>query len=375
MGISGMNWENDLDCGLEEDFNKQMMETNFFRLRILALIIAVFEPILFFVSYVGILVTTRLTRFNMIALFSMALVVLICTYYIQIHDLLWYKHILSQIVINVIALFAILSTYTRFSTGNTDISLFLTMVFAMSITVISKPLVATLRYSGAYVILILLFHYNLDIYINPTIYINSTIFIILSIVCTRIIYIEQHRAFKEKKETMRINTVLQKLSQTDQLTGLNNRREIDNALELSITEAQRNGTPLSVIIMDVDDFKVINDTHGHLVGDQVLISLTDLLLGYIREQDIIGRWGGEEFVVICRATGIEEVKHVAERLRKAVSETCFVNGIEFTVSMGIGCLCEGQGSVDVLKTADQALYSAKSGGKNMVVVSQGLPVQ
>jgi diguanylate cyclase (GGDEF)-like protein len=154
----------------------------------------------------------------------------------------------------------------------------------------------------------------------------------------------------------------------DRLTGLYNRIRIDEKLEQEILRAHRYGSPFSLILIDIDNFKVINDRHGHLAGDRVLCGLADMLSGGVRETDLAGRWGGEEFIVILPETGQDSAFELADRLRRRFAEHRFQNddGIEIpvTFSCGISQYQEGDSAASLFERADQALYLAKDRGRN-----------
>lgn len=169
-----------------------------------------------------------------------------------------------------------------------------------------------------------------------------------------------------------------RMAQTDPLTGVGNRTAFNAAIRREVASAARHGMPLSVLILDVDHFKTVNDTHGHLVGDKVLQAVAAALCAGAREIDQVFRFGGEEFVVVLGNTPCEGAEVVGERLRAAVSNTCVETGeraIGVSVSIGIGCLeptsdlassaVESQIEA-LLEAADQALYCAKNSGRNCV---------
>ena len=167
---------------------------------------------------------------------------------------------------------------------------------------------------------------------------------------------------------------LRELATTDSLTLLNNRR---NFLELSsgeIKRAQRYVSPLAVFMFDVDHFKSVNDTYGHDVGDKVLKELAELSRKNIRESDIIGRLGGEEFAVTLPNTKRSHAERAAERLREAVANhSVLTEKEELSVTISIGVVMmqgESEGDIDaLLKTADRALYQAKEQGRNCVIMA------
>jgi two-component system cell cycle response regulator len=162
------------------------------------------------------------------------------------------------------------------------------------------------------------------------------------------------------------------LSVIDQLTGLYNRRFMNNQLQQLMHRAVMGGKPLSVMMLDIDHFKPINDTHGHQAGDEVLQELADRLRQNIRPMDVACRPGGEEFLVILPETPGELAMAAAERVRRAIAAEPFLvmsdtKSIKVTVSAGVSSLLGPHDTIaDMMKRADTALYQAKSGGRNRV---------
>ncbi len=157
----------------------------------------------------------------------------------------------------------------------------------------------------------------------------------------------------------------------DPLTGLRNRRSFERALAEFFRDYGKFGYPFSVIVLDLDNFKRINDTYGHMAGDKVLKEIGNILKNYLRAKDVPARTGGEEFAIILPGITKEEAMKVAERLRKVIANyTVDYEGIKInpTASFGVAEVSQGVSSAeDVLKRADENLYKAKSAGKNMVV--------
>jgi two-component system cell cycle response regulator len=157
---------------------------------------------------------------------------------------------------------------------------------------------------------------------------------------------------------------------TDKLTGLYNRRYFDHFLDFEIKRASRQKASLALLMMDIDNFKLINDTLGHLFGDKILNKLGEIIKSIIRETDLAARYGGEEFSIVMSNTGFEEAADIAERLRKAINQYNFdVTKRPTTVSIGIALYPSDSTSLqDLLSNADRALYRAKHEGKNRVCV-------
>jgi two-component system cell cycle response regulator len=187
---------------------------------------------------------------------------------------------------------------------------------------------------------------------------------------------------KANAELAVLNAKLEKLASSDALTGLANRRHLFDRLGEVWALAARKDRPLSCIMFDVDKFKLINDTHGHLAGDEVLRGLADVFRNSLRTYDVIGRFGGEEFCVLCPETTTEDAAGLAERIRLAVAESqCVVNDttISITVSLGVAGRSPVNDNPDALiVAADTMLYRAKENGRNQVWVcdadGRGRPV-
>ncbi|MGD8784661.1 MAG: GGDEF domain-containing protein [Thioalkalispiraceae bacterium] len=155
-----------------------------------------------------------------------------------------------------------------------------------------------------------------------------------------------------------------KLSETDPLTNIMNRRKFEELLDSLLLRAQRAALPLTIMILDIDDFKQINDQFGHQSGDLVLVEMAELLSKSIRKDDHLLRYGGEEFVIISADSDLDGVRQMAEKIRKDVQQHKF-NGIgEITVSIGLAELNKSDDSTSFFSRADQKLYEAKASGKN-----------
>ncbi|MCA9791876.1 MAG: GGDEF domain-containing protein [Candidatus Eremiobacteraeota bacterium] len=152
---------------------------------------------------------------------------------------------------------------------------------------------------------------------------------------------------------------------TDGLTGVWNRRHLRELLESSVAKARQEHTSLSVLMLDVDHFKQVNDQHGHQQGDRVLAEVAGLISSNARLDDSLARYGGEEFCLLLRQTNLEAALAVAERIRASI-ERNQVAGLNVTISIGAAQLAEGQEINHWLEAADQALYRAKAKGRNRV---------
>lgn len=162
---------------------------------------------------------------------------------------------------------------------------------------------------------------------------------------------------------------LELTAQTDILTGLYNRLKFDEIIMREIACVARHNIPFSLIYLDIDFFKKINDTYGHDVGDVILKEISEIIRKTIRVSDYPFRWGGEEFIIICPSTPMEDAKVLAERLREGVEKALFVAGGKTTISIGVTQYCVGETVDEMIKRGDSALYQAKKEGRNRVCSS------
>lgn len=176
--------------------------------------------------------------------------------------------------------------------------------------------------------------------------------------------LERTRELEEK------NKELETLYITDRLTGLFNRHKIDESFIVEAQRSKRYQHPLGLIMLDIDNFKQINDQHGHLVGDEVLMAISDILKSTTRAADIVGRWGGEEFVVLCPSTELQGLIVTAESLRQKIAALELATAGQITASFGISELCSDCDIEQLINETDEAMYAAKAKGKNCVVAFQ-----
>ena len=178
----------------------------------------------------------------------------------------------------------------------------------------------------------------------------------------------EHRIEQLKDEL----ELVRRLVHEDQLSGALNRRGLDDALEREAARAERNDTPLCIALIDIDDFKMVNDSFGHQVGDVVLVHLVAIIRETIRTHDLIGRYGGEEFLLLLPDSRIDEAVAVADRLQRALAGKAVAWGtqkLHVTFSAGVAARSAGESNEALIGRADLALYQAKRAGKNRVVVA------
>ena len=183
-------------------------------------------------------------------------------------------------------------------------------------------------------------------------------------VVTREVLAEANRSLRDQAEQ------LERLSTTDELTGVHNRRSLSRRLEEESRRAARDDGDLALVLLDVDNFKAINDRHSHLVGDEVLARMATVLAETVRRSDVVARWGGEEFALLLPGCDIERASAVAEKVRTAIDAHDWsdaVPGLQVTVSVGVACLGEvGSDTLALVQMADRRLYRAKEAGRNRI---------
>lgn len=161
------------------------------------------------------------------------------------------------------------------------------------------------------------------------------------------------------------------LATTDSLTGIPNRRVLSSLLEREVELARRHGTPVSLVMYDLDYFKRVNDTFGHDEGDNVLRTVTTLVKATIRSTDVVVRWGGEEFMLLMPRTDVSAARNVAEKLRLAIAGHDFDKVGKLTVSFGVTAFEPKDNLISLLKRVDDALYCAKEHGRNRIEILGG----
>jgi diguanylate cyclase (GGDEF)-like protein len=183
----------------------------------------------------------------------------------------------------------------------------------------------------------------------------------------------QRRALEERNgELLRANEVLEQLSITDGLTHLHNHRHFHDQFAREVKRADRSGQPLCLMLIDIDDFKVLNDNYGHAAGDLVLADVAQLMNSQVRESDYLARYGGEEFAMLLPQTRLEGAVALAEKIRAALAQHSFTvpeSGEPVRVTVSIGVAEHTTTPDETFDAADRALYEAKAAGKDCVTVA------
>ena len=176
----------------------------------------------------------------------------------------------------------------------------------------------------------------------------------------------EQKVDQRTKQLEKIKNDFEYLATTDSLTHMHNRYSLMQLFTSEINRAHRYKTPLSIIMYDIDNFKKVNDTFGHDIGDDVLITLSGIVKNSLRETDIVGRYGGEEFFIILPNTELKDANTFAERLRERVQNHSFYIVKNITISLGLVLLKEKEDIDDIFKRVDDLLYKSKNGGRNRV---------
>ena len=181
-----------------------------------------------------------------------------------------------------------------------------------------------------------------------------------------ILVFSQYRIARQESEEL--VKKLAELSNTDSLTGIYNRRMLASTLDEEMQKSNENGLPLTICIIDIDDFKHVNDVYGHLCGDEVLIELAAQLSKHMGENDILGRYGGEEFLVVFKNQTMQDALVTVECFHKAIQSLWMEGqGCQITISCGVSAYTSGMSYPELLNAADTCLYEAKNTGRNKIV--------
>lgn len=162
------------------------------------------------------------------------------------------------------------------------------------------------------------------------------------------------------------NEILIEMSSLDGLTKVSNHRTLIERLKAGILDLKVTNNPLSIVIFDIDDFKKVNDSKGHVFGDRILVETAKIIKSSVRDADVVGRYGGEEFMVIYSDTDLKKAQTISDRIRQSIETFSFSEGIRITISGGVKQY-DGEETSELIHLADMNLYKAKNKGKNQVV--------
>lgn len=333
---------------------------------ILLLLVATSQVILIIAEAFNLLPWDRTVFMFRLIVFAVSIVFSILIFIARKSEGLYKYLSFVMIMLNIIALGA--GTYFviyYLTVGNFSFTIFLMVVYLLSISYILKPCFFTVIYIIIFGAIVAHIYSNFDssiIYIGETI--SAGIFLLLMAVGSSLSYSRYKKSFSQDKKIQEINRKLEMVSQTDELTGLPNRRRTIEELENQIDLSTRYKTGFTISIVDLDYFKNINDTYGHNTGDDILREFSGLLKSKLRLSDFFGRWGGEEFLLILPNSTDAEAQTLLKRLLKEINEHSFCDDIRLSFSAGI---CEYESGIEfnqLIKYADTALYLAKENGRS-----------
>lgn len=245
-----------------------------------------------------------------------------------------------------------------------SINTYVMAIFGIAAIMYISPIVSLIIYSTVYTAFFFVLPlFQPDELIVTVLRINAFIMNVFAWVLSRLVFRMKILSFTDKKIIEQKNMILKEMVIRDPMTSLLNHDNAYKKLNEEIKKAKRIGYALSIIMVDIDNFKYINDHYGHQVGDDVIISVANLLVESCRGTDIICRYGGEEYMLILPDTALDEAAQLAERIRMKTEATEFANGIRVTVSGGISEY-DGESTKELIYRADQQLYKAKYNGKN-----------
>jgi diguanylate cyclase (GGDEF)-like protein len=241
-------------------------------------------------------------------------------------------------------------------------------IFTITLVGHKKGLILTILF---YVVILSMAYQGIGVWDSGSWSVRSFVrFTVASAVLTYIVYVYESVLYHASIELEKNQEALRLLSETDPLTGLYNRRSMNEALQKQIDAANVLQTGLSVVMLDIDDFKLINDHFGHNVGDQVLLCIAAILKNIAGKHDYVARWGGEEFLIFLPQTRMQEAVVMAERLRQHIEDAVYPQQLKVTCSFGVAHYHESLDIYGLVNQADKALYQAKTSGKNCVMQAQ-----
>ena len=255
------------------------------------------------------------------------------------------------------------------------ISTYFLAVFTISAFIIMPPRIsAVLLLTSNFVFMLLLPQFQASPDMISTLNINTLSMTAVAWILNQMVshakvnsYINEKIIIEKNIELEKKNTELNELTMRDSMTNLLNHKNSLRRLKEEVDRAKRIGYPLSVAMIDLDNFKLVNDTYGHQTGDEVLIRVAQILSESCRTTDAVGRYGGEEFIIIMPDTNDRDAALLLGRIKTCIEETSFKDGIHITLSCGISEL-NGESVHGILKSSDIMLYEAKKKGKNRVEV-------
>ncbi len=348
-----------IDNENEEEFKREVAKDNFLRLTIMSGFMFAFESYLYAIEdsifYVGPVILKFL---------------ILCA---ALLPFVWYVQIKIKTVNLIFALimqYAFVATCVIFGASvalyvrEADIvHVYLVMVFFSAAFFSMPPLGSFLLYSLTYLYFFLMLPYYVsDLTIIHVLRINTAGAIAAAWIMSNVLWRAKISVFSNKKLLYKQNNILQEMNKKDAMTALYNHETSLKLLKREIKRAIQLNSPISLIIADIDDFKNVNDSYGHLAGDYVIKDIAKIISNTARKTDLVGRYGGEEFIIIMPDTDLEAAHALSERICTQIKNANLYNDISITLSGGISQF-NGEAINDFIRITDNKLYTAKNNGK------------
>ncbi len=350
------------DKNLESDFFRQYMQRAMRYIKPLIVLLGLLNTLFLIPDY---FLMTNFSTYKQMAIARIVFATLVVMLFLCI------KHVRSNKIIavyitacEVLAVLLFLFIYFIYESPDYLIQAFGVIVLLIAVYIVSNRWIYSVGVSLFMNIGFLIISLNLIENIKPSNFWAGAVYIwIITILCGMVSfynnYIERIN-YINRKELVRLSTI-------DPLSGACNRTKLDEEMNKWIEYSKRYNVPLSVAILDFDDFKKINDTFGHLIGDNVIVEASQIIRKTIRKSDIFARWGGEEFILLLPCTDVAKATELTERIRRQIEQNIFDKAGKVTCSIGIAQLSEEDDMLSFLRRTDKTLYSAKEDGKNKVM--------
>lgn len=346
------------------EFSKQLHEGNAQRMNMAMVIIAIFELCVFFYELFIIddkthYTSTMVTKLGIVIISVLGILII---RYVRRH--FSFKVLRSIIYTLTVTAFAV-GVLNTFIVQNivSEVTIFLVVLFTVTVVVRLNPIIAFPIYLTSFIALMIglpFFQSNQQLVISGIM--NSAISISIAYVMSYMLYYQSSIIFLDKKRIAEQNQRLTYLANHDFLTGMMNHKRINQQLEQLKLAAKTNRSPLSIAVIDIDDFKKINDTFGHKQGDNVIKLVARFIHEHFNSSSYIGRYGGDEFLIIMPNTSIDDAHSICQELVEKINSTSFED-ITLSISCGLSQL-DDENYHQLLECADFKMYEAKSSGKN-----------
>lgn len=357
----------------KREFIDSVCRENFLRMLVIAVLLVVFEPLIAIFTETSDTVSFYLAL--VIALFN--LIFLPILYFLQknVKQVTKFWIMLAQTIFLSGILTGGIALSLSEQPSPAAISTYFLEVFTISAFIIMPPRISAVLFLASNIIFLLLLpRFQVSSEIITTLNINTLSMTAVAWILNQMVsqtkvnsYINEKIIIEKNIELEKKNTELNELTMRDSMTNLLNHKNSLRRLKEEVDRAKRIDYPLSVAMIDLDNFKLVNDTYGHQTGDEVLIGIAQILSEGCRTTDVVGRYGGEEFIIIMPDTNDQDAALLLERIKTCIEETSFKDEIRITLSCGISEL-NGESVHGILKSSDMMLYEAKKKGKNRVEV-------